>query len=91
MSDYIPSLAQVRRSYDGQWDVASPHGPEAASEFDRWLAEHDRRIAEAAWEQGRIAGGGKQPGHWENDNPRPGLRTFIVDPNPFAAPNGADT
>jgi hypothetical protein len=50
MSEYIPSIAQVRRSYDGQWDVRSPHGKEAAVEFDLWLAANDRVVAAKAWE-----------------------------------------
>lgn len=55
MSEYTPSTAQVRRSYDGQWDVSSPHGADAAAEFDRWLAAHDAKVRAEALRDATLA------------------------------------
>lgn len=61
-SDYTPDTEEVREDftcavYEGissrravedanfEWD-------RRAAQFDRWLAEHDRQIAEAAWDKG---------------------------------------
>lgn len=59
MSEYTPTTALVRNSYaphravilrEKSWypDREAPE-EEAAAEFDRWLAEHDRLVAERAW------------------------------------------
>lgn len=34
----------------------TPTVGEAEAEFDRWLAEHDRQVAERAWGEGQKAG-----------------------------------
>lgn len=51
MSDWTPSTEQVRSHYvfnqSNQWD------PERGEAFDRWLAEHERQVAEKAWDEGR--------------------------------------
>lgn len=51
MSDaWTPSTEQVRSHYvfdqGDRWDA------ERGQAFDRWLAEHDREVAESAWNQG---------------------------------------
>jgi len=64
--DYTPTTEDVRDAYREQSDgcdfpkhqdyidyKASGGGE---GEFDRWLAEHDRQVAERAWEKGAIAG-----------------------------------
>jgi hypothetical protein len=48
---YVPSTDQVRRSYDGTWDTSSPHGPAAAAEFNRWLADHDAQVELGVYER----------------------------------------
>lgn len=59
MSDYTPTTEEVRRDY-----VACNSSPQASMsddgvmvgdasyEFDRWLAAHDREVAEKAWDEG---------------------------------------
>ena len=55
-TDYIPTDAAVRSSYATDYymvEVAidgSAVGRAAA--FDRWMAEHDRAIRAAAWDEG---------------------------------------
>ena len=54
--------------------------------FDRWLAEHDRQVAERAWDEGCEAAArfheGREKGHWEYDFPAKGMRTWRPDPAP---------
>lgn len=56
MSDeqYVPTTEVVRETWaDARWDQYSARTwTDAASEFDAWLAEHDRRVAERAWLEG---------------------------------------
>lgn len=56
MTEYTPTIEQVRYRY---WSYGSPV-PEflqgtaeyvAGADFDRWLAEHDRQVAERAWNE----------------------------------------
>ena len=60
MSDYTPTTEEVRRDY-----VACNSSPQASMSdddlvpiyvsrkwFDRWLAAHDREVAEKAWDEG---------------------------------------
>lgn len=49
MSDYTPSTDEVRLVSTQLDDVMM------VSTFDRWLAEHDRQVAEAAWDEGFCA------------------------------------
>lgn len=71
------------REYADDWDDIREilNGIAAALSADpvAILRERDARV----WDEGRIAGGGKQPGHWENDHPRKGMRTWIDDGNPY--------
>lgn len=53
MSDaWTPSTEQVRSHYvfdqGDRWDA------ERGESFDRWLAEHDREVAEKTWDEGRL-------------------------------------
>lgn len=43
---YTPGLKHVRRAAT---DFGTPITPD---EFDRWLEEHDREVAERAWDEG---------------------------------------
>jgi len=49
MTDYTPTTEEIRNRY------LSEVFPEDEAEFDRWLAEHDRQVAEKAWGQGAAA------------------------------------
>lgn len=52
MSDYTPSTRAVRRAYVSGRVHRKEQMPMAAkAAFDRWLAEHDRQVAEAAWDE----------------------------------------
>lgn len=48
--EYTPTIEEVR-------DAAGPDGATAIEHaaFDRFLAAHDREVAERAWEEGRLA------------------------------------
>ena len=47
-----PTTDQVRLDYVHAYP-STPEGREiAGAEFDRWLAEHDRQVAERAWDEG---------------------------------------
>lgn len=61
MSDYTPTTNRVRNSYAN--DIASYPTPanvfeadaradSAKEEFDRWLAEHARKVKAEAWDEG---------------------------------------
>lgn len=62
MSKYTPSTAHIRKRfvYSTGWDDKKVPGysgvaylrEKYAKEFNDWLAEHDRQIAEAAWKEG---------------------------------------
>lgn len=56
MSEYTPTTEQVRDAY-AEDDVGVPR-PKYFPEFDRWLAERDRQIAEKAWQEGYDGQGG---------------------------------
>ncbi len=68
MSDWTPSTEQVRSHYvfnqSNQWD------PERGEAFDRWLTEHDRQVAERAWDEGYNAGHYVETEKHECDCPR---------------------
>ena len=61
MSEYTPTTALVRDSYAPHRAVflrgkswypdREASEEEAAAEFDRWLVEHDRVVAERAWDE----------------------------------------
>ena len=50
MDDYTPTTLEVRESYT--YFRGTIPTVEHAAEFDRWLAEHDREVAEKAWDEG---------------------------------------
>ena len=50
MSDYTPTTEEVRDHYASY--PGARFTPETAEWFDRWLAEHDRQVAERAWHEG---------------------------------------
>lgn len=56
MSDYTPDTAAVKSAYESaryEHSIANCISMDRAGrEFDRWLAEHDRQVAERAWEEG---------------------------------------
>lgn len=51
MSEYTPDTGEVRELF---WSASGTRrrDPQAWGEFDRWLADHDRRIAENAYDEG---------------------------------------
>lgn len=49
MTDYTPTTHDVRERY--RYFDGGP-SPEDGPEFDRWLEEHDRQVAAAAYEKG---------------------------------------
>lgn len=50
MSEYTPSTDEVR----GAWIALTYNN--TPEEFDRWLAEHDRKVKAEAWEEGKEYG-----------------------------------
>lgn len=47
---YTPTTGYMRHV------ATEPHADViTGEEFDRWLAEHDRQVAEAAWDEGALA------------------------------------
>lgn len=62
MDDYTPTTEEVRWQYadaflgDGSIVSLGEARSGNLADFDRWLAERDRQVAERAWERGRIFG-----------------------------------
>lgn len=57
MSDYTPTTGIVKGAYmihKFQHEHVELEG--SAAEFDRWLAEHDRKVRAEAWDEGYQAG-----------------------------------
>ena len=54
-SDYTPTTDEVREAWltaeyeERDWSTSDD---DLRAEFDRWLAEHDRKVAERAWYEG---------------------------------------
>ena len=46
---WTPTTEYIRDSYD---EVNRPFVRYSEEEFDRWLAAHDREVAEKAWDEG---------------------------------------
>lgn len=65
MSDYTPTTDEVRGIYNERVgnDI----------EFDRWLADHERKVAERAWLEGHAAGIDYQGDGWNSDAHDPAL------------------
>ena len=58
MSEYTPTTDQVRQIYTQMCELAACVGERpfgGAGSFDRYLAEHDRKVAAKAWGEGAIA------------------------------------
>lgn len=57
MDEYTPSTADIRRKwvFDYYDDFSVEETKELHGEFERWLTEHDREIAERAWGEGALA------------------------------------
>jgi hypothetical protein len=66
--DYTPTTDEIRRAC---WDESS--SPDVAyAQFDRWLAEHDRDMKEAGWDEGYQVGYRHgASGEWVYENPNP--------------------
>lgn len=57
MSDYMPLTGIVKAAYVVHMNhYENIEHKVGVAEFDTWLAEHDRQIAEAAWSEGYQAG-----------------------------------
>lgn len=57
MSDYMPLTGIVKAAYVGHMNnIENLKHEDAAEEFDRWIAEHDRQVAAEAWNEGYQAG-----------------------------------
>ena len=53
MRNYIPTDADVRNRYGmGVWWELNDSSGDARADFDRWLAERDRKVKAQAWEEG---------------------------------------
>ena len=60
MSEYTPTTWRVRQrwleAYEYERDmpgkIREKYPDEVLAQFDRWLTEHDRLVAERAWEEG---------------------------------------
>ena len=52
--EYTPTKNEVRERYAAAryYLDNEDHLTESGREFDRWLAEHDRQVAERAWQKG---------------------------------------
>lgn len=56
MSKYTPTTRGVRQGYTSGKVGRKEMMPMAAKKaFDRWLSEHDRQVAERAWDEGGSA------------------------------------
>lgn len=61
-SEYTPDTEEVREDFTcavfegipsrGAIEDANFEWNRRAAQFDRWLAEHDRQVAEVAWDEG---------------------------------------
>ena len=57
MADYTPTTGEVRDAYvrrradEKRFFYDSRTRPRARAEFERWLATHDREVAEKAWDE----------------------------------------
>ena len=62
MSEYIPTTEEVREGFGeafvGDGSMVDPDDVrrENKIEFDRWLAEHDRQVAERVWREAYYTG-----------------------------------
>lgn len=60
MSEYTPTTERVRlrwlEAYEYERDmpgkIRERYADEVLAQYDRWLAEHDRQVAERAWDEG---------------------------------------
>lgn len=58
MSEYTPTTEDVREDFAFPWypDQIGDRTARVAA-FDRWLSEHDRQVAERAWDEGHLVHG----------------------------------
>lgn len=60
MNDYTPTTEEVRdfvtQTYGNDSSLARARAEAVGLWFDNWLAEHDRQVAEKAWEEGYATG-----------------------------------
>ena len=61
MEDFTPTTEDVRLIW-----IISRTGCKARAEFNRWLAEHDREVAEKAWDEGYDYAEGEDGPRFEN-------------------------
>lgn len=79
MSDYTPTTGIVKGAYmihKFQHEHVELEG--SAAEFDRWLAEHDRKVRAEAWEEGCMAGRNRE--HHKNMTDEQSAEVW---PNPY--------
>lgn len=57
MAEYTPTTSEVMAAYVIGEHLTQPVFPVAETEqcFRNWLAEHDRVVAEKAWDEGALA------------------------------------
>ncbi|GAA3730313.1 hypothetical protein GCM10022239_03630 [Leifsonia bigeumensis] len=75
-TEYTPTTAQVRDGY--AMNEFGEVSDRYAAEFDRWLAAHDREVAEKAWDEGYQRGLDTQYG-----TATPTGKSYDPDPNPY--------
>lgn len=54
MSEYTPTTEDARRDYSIEWSKDRGLSKRRSEQFDRWLAEHDRQVAERAWDAAEV-------------------------------------
>ena len=54
--DYAPEAGGAREDFTYPWEGLNPGRRGRLAAFVRWMVEHDRQVAERAWEKGAIAG-----------------------------------
>lgn len=72
MSEYTATTEEVRDSYRFSNKRPDVCGKDFGLEFDHWLAEHERQVAERAWD--RCVGEMPIDPDWKN---------FYTDNNPY--------
>ena len=74
MSEYTPTTDEVRAEYVQNRAIRVPTTTAVASEFDRWLAAHDREVKAEAFDEGWVDRANREPwvyGKRTNDAPPP--------------------
>lgn len=79
MSESIPTTGEVREAASKGFLVSMKYGSIPTTQFDSWLAEHDRALSERRWSEGFEAGQDEADGHeaaWQWGRPH----TCITNP-----------